>query len=171
MAADLSTLSRYVPRIEKGRDLYVLGIRDKIEKKDWEGITAIFEKVSMAQEDSEKQALGLDAKISKIENELLVPMKARPPLSPLHTRDDTISNFTHSRESSQYPDVIHRYLCLTILYVHQVWSTSFAEKGTNPKQRKLDSKIAILKEALDAIQAAISTKDQAVSESIRIPRA
>ena len=87
----------------------MLGIRDKIEKKDWEGITAIFEKVSMAQEDSEKQALGLDAKISKIENELLVPMKARPPLSPLHTRDDTISNFTHSRESSQYPDVIHRY--------------------------------------------------------------
>jgi len=89
LAADLATLSRYVPRIEKGRDLYVLGIRDMIEKKDWEGITAIFEKVSMAQEDSEKQALGLDAKISKIENELLVPMKARPPLSPLHTRDDT----------------------------------------------------------------------------------
>lgn len=81
------------------------------------------------------------------------------------------STFARSRESSQYPDVIHRYLCLTILYVHQVWSTSFAEKGTNPKQRKLDSKIAILKEALDAIQAAISTKDQAVSESIRTPRA
>jgi hypothetical protein len=71
----------------------VLGIRDKIEKKDWEGIAAIFEKVSMAQEDSEKQALGLDAKISKIENELLVPMKvllSSANLSATHTRDDAL---------------------------------------------------------------------------------
>lgn len=100
-------MSRYVPRIEKGRDLYVLGIRDKIEKKDWEGIAAIFEKVSMAQEDSEKQALGLDIKISKIENELLVPMKVCLPLCATLTRGwfypaRPFSTFTVICESSHH---------------------------------------------------------------------
>jgi hypothetical protein len=40
---------RYVPRIESGRDLYVLKMRNYIEEGKWADILALFVKQSMAQ--------------------------------------------------------------------------------------------------------------------------
>lgn len=101
---------RYVPRIEAGRDLYVLNLRSKIDKESWSDIISLFAKQSVAQEGSAKAQVNLDIKVSELEKELLVPM--------------------------------------------EVWLTSFAEKGTSPKQRKLEAQVQALRTALEAVRAA-----------------
>jgi hypothetical protein len=43
---------------------------------------------------------------------------------------------------------------MTWTHATQVWITSFAEKGTSPKQRKMDAKLAALRDALEKIRIA-----------------
>eukprot|EP00291_Cryptomonas_curvata_P001505 CAMPEP_0172179328 /NCGR_PEP_ID=MMETSP1050-20130122/16555_1 /TAXON_ID=233186 /ORGANISM="Cryptomonas curvata, Strain CCAP979/52" /LENGTH=190 /DNA_ID=CAMNT_0012852195 /DNA_START=269 /DNA_END=839 /DNA_ORIENTATION=- len=101
---------RYVPRIEAGRDLFVLDLRTKIDKEAWGDVLKLFLKQSVAQEGSAKAQVNLDIKVSELEKELNIPM--------------------------------------------EVWVTSFAEKGTSPKQRKLEAQTKALRAALETVRVA-----------------
>eukprot|EP00961_Rhodomonas_salina_P157995 2126698-Rhodomonas_salina.2 len=94
---------RYVPRIEQGRDFYVLSLRKLIELGKWDEVKKLYELTSVAQvwhpshacqklplfcaptiaktlllqEESTKKQLGLDVKETELTRQLLLPLEVR----------------------------------------------------------------------------------------------
>jgi len=66
---------RYAPRIEQGRDLYVLGLLRAIEADDWDTVVKLFDATSVSQEGSEKEVLGLAIKATELQRTLFSPME------------------------------------------------------------------------------------------------
>ena len=105
---------RYVPRIEAGRDFYVLDLHKMIDDEAWPDILKLFEKKSAAQvclqilarsarskedsllpqEGSVKAQINLDVKVAPIEQALEVPMLV---LSPAYTWMQSISSIAETR--------------------------------------------------------------------------
>ena len=73
------------------------------------------------QEGSAKAQVNLDIKVSELEKELNIPMEVHP------LRD--------CPPPTTAPAILIR--------AAQVWVTSFAEKGTSPKQRKLEAQTKV----------------------------
>jgi len=93
-----------------GRDFLVLDLGAQIDNEQWAEVLKNYELTSVSQEGSAKAELGIAEKSTRIERDLVLPMR--------------------------------------------VWVTSFAEKGTSPKQRKLDKQVDALKDALERIRVA-----------------
>jgi len=112
---------RWVPRIEAGRDFFVLELGAQIDNQQWAEVLKAFELSSVAQAGSAREANGVSQKSTRVDRELLTPMR--------------------------------------------VWVTSFAEKGTSPKQRKMDAQVAILAASMEKIRNAAEKQDADSAEA------
>eukprot|EP00188_Purpureofilum_apyrenoidigerum_P003001 Plantae.Rhodophyta-Purpureofilum_apyrenoidigerum.ctg30468.p1 GENE.Plantae.Rhodophyta-Purpureofilum_apyrenoidigerum.ctg30468~~Plantae.Rhodophyta-Purpureofilum_apyrenoidigerum.ctg30468.p1 ORF type:complete len:259 (-),score=46.80 Plantae.Rhodophyta-Purpureofilum_apyrenoidigerum.ctg30468:115-798(-) len=66
---------RYVPRIEEGVNFYVETLLPAVNDQDWESLSDVYKKTSVAKEGSEKAANDIDPKSTILERLLFVPMK------------------------------------------------------------------------------------------------